>query len=106
MDPELVRTAVMNAVHVEDVGYRTRAQDITDEVTTAVHELAESGTARRLDRPLSTAASVREPTGSLLPTEDRILLPCIWKQDSCNYQPTHLQMQELIPTDWLDRDGQ
>lgn len=43
MDPDLVRTAVMNAViHVEDVGYRTRAQDITDEVTTAVPELTES----------------------------------------------------------------
>jgi hypothetical protein len=43
MDPGLVRTAVMNAViHIEDVGYRTRAQDITDEVTTAVPELAES----------------------------------------------------------------
>jgi hypothetical protein len=32
MDPDLVRAALKDAVsHVEDVGYRTRAQDITDE---------------------------------------------------------------------------
>lgn len=43
MDPDLVRTAVHNAVcHFEDVGYRTRAQDITGQVTSAVPELAES----------------------------------------------------------------
>jgi hypothetical protein len=43
MDPDLVRTAVKDAVcHFDDVGYRTRAQDITDEVTSAVPELAES----------------------------------------------------------------
>jgi hypothetical protein len=43
MDPDLVCAAVLNAViHVEEVGYRTRAQDITDKVTTAVPELTES----------------------------------------------------------------
>ncbi len=43
MDPDLVRTAVKDAVsHFEDVGYRTRAQDITDEVTSVVPELVES----------------------------------------------------------------
>jgi hypothetical protein len=43
MDPSLVRTAVKDSVcHFEDVGYRTRAQNITDEVTRAVPELAES----------------------------------------------------------------
>jgi hypothetical protein len=43
MNPDLVRTAVHNAVcHFEDVGYRTRAQDITGQVTSAVPEPAES----------------------------------------------------------------
>jgi hypothetical protein len=43
MDPDLVHKAVMDAVgHFEDVGYRTRAQDIIDEVTSAVPQLAES----------------------------------------------------------------
>lgn len=43
MKPDLVLTAVKDAVsHFEDVGYRTRAQDITDEVTSAVPELTES----------------------------------------------------------------
>jgi hypothetical protein len=43
MDPGLVRAAVKDAVsHFEDVGYRTRAQDIADEVTSAVPELTES----------------------------------------------------------------
>lgn len=42
-DPHLVRMAVKDAVsHFEDVGYRTRAQDISDKVTSAVPELAES----------------------------------------------------------------
>ncbi len=42
MDPDLVRRAVKDAVsHFEDVGYRRRAQDITDQVTRAVPELAE-----------------------------------------------------------------
>lgn len=43
MDSDLVHTAVMVAVgHFEDVGYRTRAQDIVDQVTSAVPQLAES----------------------------------------------------------------
>jgi hypothetical protein len=43
MDPDLVRAAVIDAVsHFEDVGYRTRAQDIADGVTSAVPELTES----------------------------------------------------------------
>ena len=43
MDPGIVRAAVKDAVsHFEDVGYRTRAQDIADEVTSAVPELTES----------------------------------------------------------------
>ena len=43
MEPDLVRTAVKDAVcHFEDVGYRTRAHDIISEVTSAVPELAES----------------------------------------------------------------
>jgi hypothetical protein len=43
MHPNLVRTAIKDAVsHFEDVGYRTRAQDVTDEVTSAVPERAES----------------------------------------------------------------
>jgi len=43
MDPALVCTAVRDAVcHFEDVGYRTRAKDITSQVTSAVPELAES----------------------------------------------------------------
>jgi hypothetical protein len=43
IDPNLVRTAVKDAVcHFEDVGYRTRAQEITDKVTSVVPELAES----------------------------------------------------------------
>lgn len=42
-DPDLVRSAVMDAVsHFEDVGYRVRAQDIIDEVIRAVPELGES----------------------------------------------------------------
>lgn len=43
MDFDLVHTAVKDAVgHFEDVGYRTRAQDITSHVADAVPELAES----------------------------------------------------------------
>jgi hypothetical protein len=43
MAPDLARTAVMDAVcHFEDVGYRARAQDLIDEVTSAVPELTES----------------------------------------------------------------
>jgi hypothetical protein len=43
IDPDAVHTAIKDAVgHFEDVGYRTRAQDITDQVTSAVPELAES----------------------------------------------------------------
>lgn len=43
MDPDLVHKAVMDAVgHFEEVGYRTRAQDIIDQVTSAVPQLAES----------------------------------------------------------------
>jgi hypothetical protein len=42
MDHDLVHTAVKEAVsHFEDVGYRTRAQNIIDEVNSAVPELAE-----------------------------------------------------------------
>jgi hypothetical protein len=43
MDSELVRETVRSALsHVEDVGYRSRAQDILDEVTSVVPELTES----------------------------------------------------------------
>lgn len=43
IDREDVRVAVKDALsHFEDVGYRTRAQDIIDEVLGAVPELAES----------------------------------------------------------------
>jgi hypothetical protein len=43
MDRDLVHTAIKNAVgHFESVDYRTRAQDITDEVTSIVPELVES----------------------------------------------------------------
>ena len=43
MGPDLVRTAIKDAVcHFEDVGYRTRAQDIINMVISAVPELAES----------------------------------------------------------------
>jgi ApeA N-terminal domain 1 len=43
MDPDKVYKAVMESVsHFDDVGYRTRVQDIINKVTSAVPELAES----------------------------------------------------------------
>jgi Apea-like HEPN/ApeA N-terminal domain 1 len=43
MNPDLVHTAVKDAAgHFEDVGYRTRAQDIINKVTSVVPELVES----------------------------------------------------------------
>lgn len=43
VEPELAHAAVKDAVsHIEDVGYRTRAQDILNEVTRAVPEVTQS----------------------------------------------------------------